>query len=123
MPRWRLSPAIVLALLLLAAGCSSVTETHVATCTVSRDTVDGAENAKVDDYVANMGRGTLVHLDAIDASAGDGEVVVGTGAQHATFSGNRKDARILSVDGDLLTLGVLDDEAARYLANSHLCGT
>lgn len=119
MSRRRLCLAVVLGLLLLSSGCSS--ETYVATCTVSRENVDGAENAKVDDYVANMGRGVLVHLDAIDDSAPDGSVVVGAGAQTPTISGNRKDARILSVDGDLLGLGVLDGETAEYLANSHLC--
>jgi hypothetical protein len=113
---------MVLVLLLLAAGCSSVSEPYAATCTVEREIVDGAENAKVGDYVANMGRGTLVHLDAIDESAGDGVVVAGAGADRA-FAGNRKDARILSIGGDLLELGVLDGETATYLANSHLCGT
>lgn len=121
MPRLRLCLAIVLVLLLLSSGCSS--ETYVSTCTVAKDSVDGAGNAKVDDYVANMGRGTLVHLDAIDGSAASGSVVVGAGAENPTFSGNKKDARILSVDGDLITLGVLDGETAKYLANSHLCRT
>ena len=109
----------MLGLLLLSSGCSS--ETYVSTCTVARESVDGAENAKVDDYVANMGRGTLVHLDAIDESAEDGTVVVGAGGQEPAFSGNRKDARILSVDGDSLELGVLDGATAKYLANSNLC--
>ena len=112
MPRLRLCLAIGLVLLLLSSGCSS--ETYVATCTVARDVVDGAENAKVNDFVANMGRGTLVHLDAIDGSADAGSVVVGAGTQNPTFSGNKKDARILSVDGDLLRLGVLDGETAEY---------
>ena len=103
-------------MLLLSSGCSS--ETCVATCTVARDTVDGAENAKVNDYIANMGRGTLVHLDAIDESAAAGTVVVG--AQNPAFTGSKKDARILSVDGDLITQGVLDGDTAKYLANSNL---
>lgn len=118
MSRRRLCLAVVLVLLLLSSGCSS--ETYVARCSVARDVVDGAENAKVNDYVANMGRGTLVHLDAIDESADAGSVVVGAGA-NPTFTGNRKDARILSVDGDRITLGVLDGETAKYLANSNLC--
>ena len=119
MSRLWLCLAILLALLLLSCGCSS--ESYVATCTVARESVDGAENAKVNDYVANMGRGALVHLDAIDESAADGSIIVGAGAQNPTYSGNRKDARILSVDGDSLELGVLDGATAKYLANSHLC--
>ena len=119
MSRLRLCLAIVLGLLLLASGCSS--ESYVATCTVPRESVDGAENAKVNDYVANMGRGALIHLDAIDESAADGSVVVGAGAQNPTCSGNRKDAKILLVDGNFLTLGVLDADTAEYMANSNLC--
>ncbi len=119
MSRFHLGSVIILGLLLLSSGCSS--ETYVSTCTVARESVDGAENAKVNDYVANMGRGALVHLDAIDESAADGKVVVGAGAQSPTYTGNRKDARILSVDGDFIGLGVLDGATAKYLANSHLC--
>jgi hypothetical protein len=108
---------IALGLLLLASGCSS--GTYTARCTVNRDSVDGAGNAKVNDYVANMGRGALIHLDAIDESADKGTVVVDPG--RSTFSGNRKDARILSINGDLLELGILDADTASYLANSNLC--
>lgn len=108
---------IILGLLLLASGCAS--ETYVARCTVNRDSVDGAGDAKVNDYVANMGRGALIHLDAIDESADKGMVVVDPVA--STFSGNRKDARILSINGDLLELGVLDADTASYLANTNLC--
>src|SRR5512138_259606 len=54
MSRRPLCLMIALGLLLLASGCSSGTFT--ARCTVNRDSVDGAGNAKVNDYVANMGR-------------------------------------------------------------------
>jgi hypothetical protein len=122
MSRHPLRPVIFLVLLLLASGCSSpvsLTGTRVATCTVALDAVDGAENAKAGDYVANLGRGTLVHLDAIDESA-EG-VMAGSGGGRPAFSGNRKDARIRSIGGGRIELDVLDPDTAAYLANSPLC--
>lgn len=122
MTRRHLRPVILLVLLLLASGCSSpasLAGTRVATCTVALDAVDGAENAKAGDYVANLGRGTLVHLDEIDESA-EG-VVAGSDAGSPAFSGNRKDARIRSIGAGRIELDVLDPDTAAYLANSPLC--
>ena len=122
MSRRLLHLAILLALLLIASGCSSPVSlpgTRVATCTVALDAVDGAENARAGDYVANLGRGTLVHLDTIDEST-EG-VVAGSGGASSTFSGNRKDARIRSINGGRIELDVQDPATASYLANSPLC--